>query len=130
MGKTDFYVLYLSLYCMSACLPPGVETDALFKLVLQLTGIDMRVTSTEQLLARSQKRDTGVSPIPWPEPEKAKKGSRPSSGPIKAEAPPAPGDDEEQKDVVPRAEHERIVAELHQKLVEMQSQQQCASSHH
>ena len=64
-----------------ACLCTGVETDALFKLVLQLTGINMRVTSTEELLARAQKRDVSLSPIPWPESEMPKKSSRPSSGP-------------------------------------------------
>ena len=106
---------------------PGVETDALFKLVLQLTGIDVRVTSTEELLARAQKRDVCVSPIPWPESEKPKKSSRPSSGPSQVEASPAAAAaEEEPQDVIPRAEHQRIVDELQQKLVDMQSQQQCA----
>lgn len=106
----------------------GVETDALYKLVLQLTGIDMRATSTEELLARAQKQDVSVSPIPWPEPEKGKKGSRPASGPSQTDGPRAQAADEEEKpeeDVIPRAEHERIVEELQQKLVDMQNQQQC-----
>ena len=64
---------------MRACVQ--TSKHALFKLVLQLTGINMRVTSTEELLARAQKRDVSVSPIPWPESEMPKKSSRPSSGP-------------------------------------------------